>query len=69
VGGGVCAAWGDGLLARGAPSRTFELRDVVRVRLDRGILGGECSVAWFLGRYPDEPAWTDDVACGVSSSE
>jgi hypothetical protein len=64
-----CAAWGDALLARGAPSRTFELRDVVRIRLDRGLIGGGCTVAWFLGRYPDDPAWTDDVACGMSSSE
>jgi hypothetical protein len=65
----ACAAWGDALLERGAPSRTFELRDVVRIRLDRGLIGDECSVDWFLGRYPDDPAWTDDVACGVSSSE
>jgi hypothetical protein len=65
----ACAAWGDELLAGGAPSRTFELEDVVRIRLDGGFIGDGCSVKWFLGRYPDDPAWTDEAACGVTSSD
>ena len=60
-----CAAWGTDLLARGAPSHTFELGDVVRVRLDRPMLGfaSGCVAEYFLSRYPDEVAWTEDVPC------
>ena len=62
----ACLAWGDGILAEGSPSTTFEAEDVVRLRLDRELLGlGEsCTAEWFLGRYPDEVAWTETVACG-----
>ena len=60
-----CAAWGEEILAAGPPSNTFEMEDVVRLRLDRrGFgFGRACEAAYFLSRYPDEPAWTDEVAC------
>ena len=61
----ACRAWGDGLLAEGSPTTTFEAQDVVRLRLDRSLLGfgGTCRAEWFLGRYPDDVAWTEEVAC------
>ena len=60
-----CREWGDALLAQGAPSTTFEMEDVVRVRLDRPMLGfaAACVAEYFLSRYPDEVAWTEDVDC------
>jgi hypothetical protein len=62
---GACLAWGDAILADGSPSTTFEAGDLVRLRLDRALfgLGAECRAEWFLGRYPDEAVWTEDVAC------
>ncbi len=61
----ACRAWGDALLAEGSPTITFEARDVVRLRLDRSLLGfgAGCRAEWFLGRYPDDAAWSEDVAC------
>lgn len=60
-----CRDWGTEVLARGAPSNTFELEDVARVRLDRPMLGfaSTCVAEYFLGRYPDEVAWSEDVPC------
>ena len=60
-----CGAWGDETLAAGPPSTTFELDDLVRLELSRSALGfgGECEAAYFLGRYPDRPVWTEQVAC------
>jgi hypothetical protein len=60
-----CREWGEAVLATGAPTTTFELEDVVRLRMDRPTLGlaGHCTVEYFLGRYPDEVAWTEEVAC------
>jgi hypothetical protein len=60
-----CLAWGDGILAQGSPSTTFEAEDVVRLRLDRELLGfgGSCTAEWFLGRYPDEVVWSERLAC------
>jgi len=60
-----CRAWGDAILAEGSPTTTFEAEDVVRLRLDRELLGlaGTCRAEWFLGRYPDDVAWTEEVAC------
>jgi len=60
-----CAAWGDRVLAAGAPTTTFEFEDVVRVRLDRPMLGiaSTCVAEYFLGRYPDDVAWTEEVDC------
>ncbi len=65
---GVCRGLGDAALEAGPPSTTFELEDVVRLRLDRGPLGGECRFEYFLSRYPDEAIWTETAACGVSGS-
>lgn len=60
-----CGEWGEAVLAAGAPSTTFELEDVVRVRMDRPTFGlaDRCTVEYFLGRYPDEVAWTEEVDC------
>lgn len=60
-----CREWGEEVLGRGAPSNTFEIEDVVRVRLDRPLFGfaPTCAVEYFLSRYPDEVAWTEQVPC------
>jgi len=60
-----CGVWGEAVLAAGAPSTTFEFEDVVRVRMDRPTFGfaGRCTAEYFLGRYPDEVAWTEDIDC------
>ena len=60
-----CVAWGDRVLAAGAPSTTFDMEDLVRVELRRGTLGiGEsCEAAYVIGRYPDEPVWDETVDC------
>lgn len=63
-----CRGLGDAVLAGGPPTTTFELEDVARIRIDGGPFGGDCRVEYFLGRYPDEVAWTQEGACGVSSS-
>src|SRR5690606_37409715 len=61
----ACRAWGDAIAAEGSPTTTFEAEDVVRLRLDRDLLGfgATCRAAWFLGRYPDAVAWSESVAC------
>ncbi len=63
--GDGCGVWGMGILAEGAPSNTFEIDDVVRVRLDRPAFGfaGTCVAEYFLSRYPDEVEWTEEVRC------
>ena len=60
-----CSDWATRVLAQGAPSTTFEMEDVVRVRLDRPMLGfaATCVAEFFLSRYPDEVAWTEEVDC------
>jgi len=60
-----CGEWGEAVLAAGAPSTTFEFEDVVRVRMDRPTFGfGEpCTAEYFVGRYPDEVAWTEEIDC------
>ncbi len=62
-----CGPWGEAILAEGAPSNTFEIEDVVRLRLDRPALGfaDTCEAQYFLSRYPDEVAWTEDVPCAA----
>ena len=61
----TCRAWGDAILAEGSPTTTFEAQDIVRLRLDRELfgLGETCRAEWFLGRYPDDVAWSESVAC------
>ena len=60
-----CREWGEAVLATGVPTTTFELEDVVQLRLDRPTFGlaDRCTVEYFLGRYPDEVAWTEEVDC------
>jgi hypothetical protein len=60
-----CRAWGEGVVARGAPSSTFEMADLGRLRLDRGLLGlaATCRIDWFTTRYADDPVWTDEGPC------
>lgn len=58
-----CRVWGDQVLLLGAPSTTFELEDVVRIRLERAPFSGPCRAEYFLGRYPDEVTWTERVDC------
>lgn len=61
----ACGAWGDELLSAGPPSTTFEMDDLVRLELSRSAFGfgGECEAAYYLGRYPDRPVWTEQVDC------
>jgi hypothetical protein len=59
----ACRDRGDAILAEGAPSNTFELEDVVRLRLDRSLYAEGCTAQYFLSRYPDEVVWTEPVAC------
>ena len=67
LGAESCGARGSELFAAGAPSTTFDNEDVVRIRLDRGSFGfaESCTATWFVSRYPDEPAWDEDVSCGA----
>lgn len=65
IGADACGEWGDATLTEDRAPRTFEREDLRRLRIDRSLLGlgGECRVEWFLWRYPDSPAWSDEVAC------
>ena len=65
VGEAACGAWGDAILAEGSPTTTFEAQDIVRLRLDRALLGfgATCRAEWVLGRYPEDVAWSAEVAC------
>lgn len=65
MGADGCGEWGDAILTEDRAPRTFEREDLRRVRIDRSLLGlgGECRVEWFLTRYPDRSAWSDEVAC------
>ena len=60
-----CGAWGDEILALGAPSTTFEMDDLARLRIDRPLFGfgSPCQVEYFLERYPDDSTWDSDVPC------
>jgi hypothetical protein len=61
----ACRTWGDAILAEGSPSTTFEAEDLVRLRLDRAFLGfgATCHAEWFLGRYPADVVWDEEVTC------
>lgn len=65
VGRDACLAWGDFTLRQGPPSFTFEMDDLTRLRIDRPLLGfgSPCEVAYFISRYPDDPAWMDEIPC------
>jgi hypothetical protein len=58
-----CRAWGDEVLAAGPPSHTFEMEDLAHLSLGRGPFGGPCEVSYFLQRYANDPAWTEEVTC------
>ena len=64
--GDACAAWGAAVSADGAPSTTFDNADVVRIHFERGTFGFDetCTATWFVSRYPEDPAWTEQVPCG-----
>jgi len=61
----ACRAWGDATLGQGAPSLTFEMDDLVRLRIDRPVpgLGSGCEVSYFTSRYPEVAVWTEETAC------
>lgn len=65
VSSATCAAWGDDILSDGGPSSTFDMDDLARLELRRGAwgFGGECEAAYFIGRYPDDAVWTEEVPC------
>lgn len=60
-----CSGWAEELLAAGAPSSTFDMEDLVRLKLDRPWWGlsFECHSAYFISRYPDDPVWEVAVPC------
>lgn len=60
-----CLDWGDQIIESGAPSTTFEMEDLGRLRLTRELLGigSVCQVEYFLQRYPDDAVWADEVEC------
>ncbi len=60
-----CGTWGDAVLADGAPTTTFDMADLERLDLTRSLFGfgSSCQAAYFIGRYPDDAAWTEDIAC------
>lgn len=60
-----CMDWGDQILAEGEPSTTFEMEDLARLEISRPMLGfaAACEVAYFIQRYPEDPAWDEEVEC------
>jgi hypothetical protein len=61
----ACLAWGDQVLLADPAPLTFERSDLARLQLDRSLLGwgGTCTVAYYVGRYPDDPVWSGEVPC------
>lgn len=61
----ACRPWGDEVLARGAPSHTFEMDDLARIVLDRSMLGlgPTCDVSYFISRDAQNRVWHQEVAC------
>ncbi len=61
----ACRSWGDAILADGAPSFTFEMDDLDRLKLTRGMFGfgSACEAAYFIARELNEAVWIDDVSC------
>jgi hypothetical protein len=41
------------------------MADLERLDLTRSWFGfgSSCQAAYFIGRYPDDAAWTEDIAC------
>jgi len=63
----ACGSWGDAILAEGAPSHTFEMDDLAHLAISRPTFGlaSTCRVHYFLERYANEPAWTDEISCAA----
>jgi hypothetical protein len=61
----VCRSSGDRLLASEPPSTTFEMEDLARLTITRGMFGlaPTCEAAYYLQRYPDDPAWRENTEC------
>ena len=61
----ACLAWGTRTVADGAPSNTFELTDLGRLRLEHDLFGlaASCRADWFTTRYADAAAWSEGVPC------
>ena len=61
----TCRAWGDEILAGGAPSTTFEMDDLARLVIDRPTRGFSptCEVEYFISRDADSRAWHESIAC------
>ena len=61
----TCRAWGDEILARGAPSPTFEMDDLARLVIDRPTWGFSptCEVDYFISRDAANRAWHEAIAC------
>ena len=60
-----CATWASERLAAGAPSYTFDMKDLGRLVLRRDLygFGSSCQAVYYTTRNVDDPAWTEDVAC------
>ena len=61
----TCRAWGDEILATGAPSPTFEMDDLARLVIDRPAWGFSptCEVDYFISRDAERRAWHEEIAC------
>ena len=61
----TCGAWGDEILARGAPSTTFDMDDLARLVIDRPAWGFSptCEVDYFISRDDENRAWHEATAC------
>jgi len=61
----TCRAWGDEILATGAPSTTFEMDDLARLVVDRPTRGFSptCEVDYFISRDADNRVWHEAIAC------
>ena len=66
-----CRSWGATILAAGPPSMTFELKDLVRIAFDRPFVGlaPSCRVEYYISRYADEPAWSEETPCFPGGSK
>jgi hypothetical protein len=59
----ACGSYGDAMLASGPPSYTFEMEDLALLEIRRPVFGGTCEARYYLQRYVDAPAWTEEVPC------
>ena len=61
----TCRAWGDEILAAGAPSTTFEMDDLARLVVDHPTWGFSptCEVDYFISRDAGNRAWHESIAC------